>query len=145
MVTSPPYNVGLSYDQHDDAIDWGDYYDLAVGTCEALELALIKGGRVWLNVTPVVPVEPLPPGDHSGHCSKERLSLLSLWLKALEEWDLGLWDIVCWPTPGRGPGSAWGSWASPAAPNLRGEWEAIIVDLLEPDNRVDVTNLKELE
>ena len=127
VVTSPPYNVGLSYDEHNDALDWGDYHDLAVRTCEVLSEALHAGGRLWINSTPVVPVEILAPGNHPGRCSKARLSLLSLWLDAIAQADLYLRDIISWPTPGRGPGFAWGSWASPAAPNLPGEWEAIIV------------------
>jgi DNA-binding CsgD family transcriptional regulator len=39
---------------------------------------------------------------------------------------LALVDQVAWCSP-RGAGTAWGSWASPAAPNLRGDWEAITV------------------
>ncbi len=35
-------------------------------------------------------------------------------------------DQVAWCSP-RGAGTAWGSWESPAAPNLRGDWESITV------------------
>ena len=128
VVTSPPYNVGLDYgDRVNDSGEWDEYRALAEWTCGLAAHALIPGGRAWVNVTPVVPVAPLAPGDPSGRCYKRRLNLLCLWTSTLEASGLELWDIVCWPTPGRGPGTAWGSWASPAAPNLRGEWEAIAV------------------
>ena len=128
VVTSPPYNVGLDYGTAvDDASPWADYESLASVVVAQTARLLVEGGRVWINVAPVVPVTPLAPGDHSGRCYKPRLSLLGVWMRALEASGLELWDIICWPTPGRGPGTAWGSWASPSAPNLRGEWEAILV------------------
>lgn len=126
VVTSPPYNVGLHYDAHDDAMPWPAYEEMAEGACKAISEALVEGGRAWVNVVPVVPEDPNPARVHSGRCSAGRVSLLSMWLGALGSAGLGLWDIVSWATPGRGPGTAWGSWATPSAPNLRGEWEAVI-------------------
>ena len=126
VVTSPPYNVGLAYDTHDDAMAWGAYGELARGAAKAMAEALAEGGRAWVNVVPVVPVEPVAGRVHSGYCAKERVNLLTIWLDALSAAGLGLWDIVSWATPGRGPGTAWGSWATPSAPNLRGEWEAVL-------------------
>jgi site-specific DNA-methyltransferase (adenine-specific) len=127
VVTSPPYNVGLDYDGHDDAMGWDAYGELAEGAAKAMAEALIEpGGRAWVNVVPVVPAEQAKSRVHSGYCAKRRVNLLGLWLGALEAAGLGLWDIVSWATPGRGPGTAWGSWATPAAPNLRGEWEAVL-------------------
>ena len=45
------------------------------------------------------------------------------WAAALEAAGLALVDQVAWCSA-RGAGTAWGSWASPAAPNLRGDYEA---------------------
>lgn len=127
VVTSPPYNVGLDYATHDDAMSWDVYGELVDDVGRVIHRSMVPGGRAWVNVTPVVPTEPNPPGAHSGRCYRPREGLLEVWLRALRSAGLDVWDIVSWPTPGRGPGTAWGSWASPAAPNLRGEWEAIIV------------------
>jgi len=127
VVTSPPYNVGMPYDTHNDAMSWGAYGELAKGAAVAIAKALVEpGGRAWVNVVPVVPAEQVAGRVHSGYCARRRVNLLGLWLAALEDAGLGLWDIVSWATPGRGPGTAWGSWATPAAPNLRGEWEAVL-------------------
>jgi site-specific DNA-methyltransferase (adenine-specific) len=125
MVTSPPYNVDLGYDEHDDVMPWPDYADMAAAACRLTQASLLEGGRAWLNVTPVVPAVPIPAGWHSGRGKNPRRSLLTLWSWHLEAAGLGIWDFVAWPST-RGSGTAWGSWQSPASPNLRGDWEAII-------------------
>ena len=48
------------------------------------------------------------------------------WARVLEVAGLALVDQVAWCSP-RGAGTAWGSWESPAAPNLRGDWESILI------------------
>jgi site-specific DNA-methyltransferase (adenine-specific) len=48
------------------------------------------------------------------------------WATVLEAAGLDLVDQVAWCSP-RGAGTAWGSWESPAAPNLRGDWESVLV------------------
>jgi len=124
-VFSPPYNVSLDYDEHDDVMPWGEYAELASDVCVGIAGAQ-PHGRTWVNVTPIVPTTPIAASDHSGRSSNGRTSLLSVWDEALR---LGLhqpWDYVAWVTPGRGPGCSWGSWESPSGPNMRGEWEIII-------------------
>lgn len=125
-VTSPPYNVGLDYDQHNDAMGWTEYRELAATTAAIIESSLIQGGRSWVNVVPVVPLTPQPPGPHSGRITKKRVSLLGLWSDALTSAGLEPWDIICWPSVRRNS-ATWGSWQSPSAPNMRGNWEAVAV------------------
>lgn len=122
-VWSPPYNVGLAYDVADDVLPWPEYEELAAATAVETARVLCEGGRAWVNVTPVVPVVPPGHDDDSG----ERVSLLHVWDRALLAAGLTIRDYVVWYTPGRGGGCAWGSWASPSGPNLRGEWETVIV------------------
>lgn len=124
-VFSPPYNVDLGYDEHDDVMPWAEYKELAVDVCLAVS-HVQPHGRTWVNVTPIVPGIPIAPGNHSGRGSNPRVSLMHIWTAALLAGRHDLWDYVAWVTPGRGPGCAWGSWESPAGPNMRGEWETII-------------------
>jgi site-specific DNA-methyltransferase (adenine-specific) len=126
LVTSPPYNVGLAYSQHDDVMAWPDYIELARAVARGAAGVLVEGGRVWINVTPVVPIDVIPSGFHSGRAKNPRVNLLALWMTALEGAGLPVWDVLSWPST-RGHGTAWGSWRSPAGPNLRGDWEAIIL------------------
>lgn len=124
-VTSPPYNVEIQYDDHIDSMTWADYRDLAADICAGIA-SVQPHGRTWVNVTPTVPSSAIPAGDHSGRGANPRTSLLRAWDAALDATGHAVWDYVVWATPGRGPGCAWGSWESPAGPNMRGEWEAII-------------------
>lgn len=125
IITSPPYNVGLDYETHDDVMPWVHYERLARSVCHEAHRSLIDGGRMWVNVTPVVPVAPIEAGDHSGRGVNPRVSLIGLWTTAIEAKGLGIWDYIAWASP-RGPSCAWGSWESPSGPNMRGEWETII-------------------
>lgn len=124
-VFSPPYNVEIAYEDHVDTMPWAEYVELATDICE-LVAKVQPHGRTWVNVTPIVPTEAIDAGDHSGRGSNPRTSLLRCWDRALEGGHHEVWDYVAWATPGRGPGCAWGSWESPAGPNMRGEWETII-------------------
>jgi site-specific DNA-methyltransferase (adenine-specific) len=123
VVTSPPYNVGLDYYGHADALPWPDNWSLAADTAALMHDALVPGGRAWVNTAVAVPA-PSIVGSGSG--GKARVMLAHRWASALEAAGLGLVDQVAWCS-GRGAGTAWGSWASPAAPNLRGDYEAITV------------------
>jgi site-specific DNA-methyltransferase (adenine-specific) len=49
-----------------------------------------------------------------------------LWATALAAAGMELVDQVAWSSR-RGSGTAWGSWQSPAAPNLRGDYEVLTV------------------
>jgi site-specific DNA-methyltransferase (adenine-specific) len=128
VVTSPPYNAGIDYDtdQSNDQMPWDDYCDLATNVMAESARVLIDGGRCWINVTPSVPTEARPSGDHNGQASAERTSLVHIWTQAGLDAGLQFRDVIAWATPGRGPGCAWGSYETPSGPNLRGEWEAII-------------------
>jgi hypothetical protein len=127
VVTSPPYNVGLAYDGISDRLAWPEYWRLAAGAAEASAAALVRGGRVWVNTAVSVPeVVEGAAGEHSGSKAKRRVVLAHRWAAILETAGLALVDQVAWCSP-RGAGTAWGSWASPAAPNLRGDYEAVTV------------------
>lgn len=124
-VFSPPYNVEIDYADHADGMAWDAYTELANDVC-GLVAKVQPHGRTWVNVTPIVPADAIPAGDHSGRGSNPRVSLLRTWDHALDLSGQAVWDYVAWATPGRGPGCAWGSWESPAGPNMRGEWETLI-------------------
>jgi site-specific DNA-methyltransferase (adenine-specific) len=121
VVTSPPYNVGLGYDDGNDAVPWSEYWRLAGDAAGVMARALVPGGRAWVNTAVAVPEQ-----SDSGVAGKRRVMLAHGWADALAGAGLGLVDQVAWCSS-RGAGTAWGSWSSPAAPNLRGDWESILV------------------
>jgi DNA methylase len=129
VVTSPPYNVGLAYDSddHGDTLAWDEYWRLADAAAVVMARALVPGGRVWVNTAVSVPEAPTAAGPHAGRSGKRRVLLARGWADALElGGGLVLVDQVSWPSV-RAGGCAWGSWQSPAAPNLRGDHELITV------------------
>jgi site-specific DNA-methyltransferase (adenine-specific) len=126
VVTSPPYNVGVDYEATSDLLAWPEYWALAAGAAAVMAGALVEGGRAWVNTAVSVPADPQPGAPHSGRCGKARVMLGHGWAGVLEAAGLSLVDQVAWCSP-RGAGTAWGSWESPAAPNLRGDWESILV------------------
>lgn len=131
LVTSPPYNIGIDYDAHDDAMKWEDYRALAAETMVACAKAMRTPARAFVNVVPVVPVEIAPRGDHSGRSEKERVFLLMEWATALVAAGFDPVDLIAWTRIGNND-CAWGSWQSPSGPNIRGDWEAILVYCLGP-------------
>jgi site-specific DNA-methyltransferase (adenine-specific) len=119
VVTSPPYNVGVPYRDGGDLLPWADYWALAADAAAQMAAALVPGGRVWVDTAVSVPKCPVSPG-------KRRVMLAHGWASTLDAAGLSLVDQVAWCST-RGAGTAWGSWESPAAPNLRGDWESILV------------------
>jgi DNA modification methylase len=122
VVSSPPYNVGIGYDRADDRMSWSNYWGMAAYVAGIAADALVDGGRLWWNTAVAVPEQPDP--DTAG--PKRRVPLAYEWARRWEAAGLSLMDTIAWVSM-RGAGSAWGSWESPSAPNLRGSYEAITV------------------
>lgn len=129
VVFSPPYNVGLDYeDIASDAMPWLEYSQLSYDVARQTHAALANSGRVWCNVVPSVPSVPLAAGDHSGRGTASRVNLLQLWGERMVWAGIDYRDTISWnSTHNRAPDTAWGSWQMPSGPNLRGNWEAIWV------------------
>jgi DNA methylase len=125
-LTSPPYSVDLDYDGANDALPWPDYWHLAGDAAALMARALVVGGRAWVNTAVSVPERTGDQALHSGSTAKRRVMLAHGWATSLDTAGLALVDQVAWCSP-RGAGTAWGSWCSPTAPNLRGDWESILV------------------
>jgi site-specific DNA-methyltransferase (adenine-specific) len=138
VVTSPPYNVGIAYEDQDDQRAWSAYWELAEGWAHAMvgSLEAGGGGRCWLNVAPCVAGRndrASRPGDtHTGRSKMPRTSLAADWDVVLRSAGLSVWDHVAWVKAPAMPDTAWGSWLTPSSPNLRGGWETIIAAHLGP-------------
>jgi modification methylase len=121
-VTSPPYNVGVDYDAWADDWDWGQYWSMAAGVAHGLHDCTIPGARVWVNTAVSVPTDP-PGADVE---RKRRVPLAAGWHQRLAGAGFDWVDQIAWPSA-RGAGTAWGSYQSPSAPNLRGDYEVVQV------------------
>lgn len=118
IVTSPPYNVGIPYVGYDDDVPWADYWKFVGASAWAMRNALDDCGRVWVNIAPAV-------SGAAENTGVRRANLLAGWSWALESTGLLPHSVVAWVSL-RGQGTAWGSYEQPSAPNLRGDWEAML-------------------
>jgi DNA modification methylase len=117
IITSPPYNVGIMYADYTDAVPWTQYWNDVEKWCEEIYRVLQPTGRTWINVAPVVQSEK--------NSLKQRMSLSSGWSQHLETEGLNPIDEITWLSK-RGAGTAWGSWQTCSAPNIRGDHEVIL-------------------
>jgi len=109
IFTSPPYNFGLDYDNHEDGTNWNDYFDKLFSVFKECIRVLKYGGRIIVNVQPLfsdyIPIHHII----SNFFMTEKL----IW-KGEIVWDKHNWNCKY---------TAWGSWKSPSNPYLKYTWE----------------------
>jgi DNA modification methylase len=112
IITSPPYNFGLEYNNgKTDAENWDAYFSKIKRIWAQCVRVLKSGGRFCLNVQPLF--SDYIPTHHM--FSQQLLDLGLIWKGEI------LWDkhnYNCKYT-------AWGSWKSPSMPYLKYTWEFI--------------------
>jgi len=113
ILTSPPYNFGMDYDEHDDKVDWDAYYTKLFAIFRQCNRVLKHGGRIVVNVQPCFSQQM--PTHHviSNFFMNEGL----LW-KGEIIWDKNNYNCAY---------TTWGSWMSPSAPYLKYTWEFLEV------------------
>lgn len=131
IFTSPPYNFGLDYDNHEDGTDWNDYFDKLFSVFRECIRVLKYGGRIIVNVQPLfsdyIPIHHII----SNFFMTEKL----IW-KGEIVWDKHNWNCKY---------TAWGSWKSPSSPYLKYTWEFLEIfckgDLKKQGERknIDIT------
>ena len=127
VVTSPPYNVGIDYDTHDDNMSENEYWKFTTSWINALYRVVKVGGRVCINI-PMMGNSPSVAKSagylfHLPHYmdiikSKFALRDCIIWIKSYAEYNE---NVFC------GNNTAWGSWLSPSNPFCRSFSEFIIV------------------
>ena len=112
VVTSPPYNVDIAYDTHDDTLSLDEHLELMSSVFKECYRVLVDGGRLCVNIgnTGRKPYIPL-----TAHLT---IRLLDIGYHPRGEiiWDKGAGALS----------TAWGSWASPSNPTLRDQHEYIL-------------------
>lgn len=114
IITSPPYNVGVEYRSHDDALADDAYIALlreSFGECGA---ALVDGGRIAVVVPAGVGRNPWRP-------------LASRVAGLLADAGLTLRGQIIWDKGTCGNRTSWGSFRLPTDPSLRDTTETIVV------------------
>ena len=124
VVTSPPYNLNVEYDTHDDALPSGDYADLLRDVFAECYRVLRPDGRMCVNV-----------GIGAGHPVDDKPAIV----KRIATEDVGfrLRDKRVWDKGDSEQSSAWGSWRSASNPRTIFNHEEILTFYPERPGRDD--------
>jgi len=119
LVTSPPYNVGIEYDQHDDRMSMNEYWQFTEDWLKESFRVLKDDGRIAINIPYEVNVQ-----DRGGRV----LFMAEFWaiMKKVGFKFYGLVDLNE-DSPHRSKTTAWGSWMSPSSPYIYNPKECVIL------------------
>ena len=113
IFTSPPYNFGLDYDNHDDTANWDKYFDMLFSIFSEGIRVLKYGGRFVVNVQPLY--SDYIPAHHI--ISNFFIQKKMIW-KSEILWEKNNYNCkMC----------SYGSWKSPASPYMKYTWEFVEV------------------
>lgn len=119
IVTSPPYNVGIDYDVHDDNQSMDSYWRFTDDWLTQAFRILKDDGRIAINIPYEVNVQ-----DRGGRV----LFMAEFWsiMKKVGFKFYGLVDLDE-NSPHRSKTTAWGSWMSPSSPYIYNPKECVIL------------------
>jgi len=112
-ITSPPYNVGLQYDSHNDKMPYDDYLEWLKDYWRELYRVLVRGGRFALNVAPTS-IKDFRPIHYDMARDLMRLGFI-------------MRTEILWYKQTMRRRTAWGSWRSPRNPHMVPSWEYVLV------------------
>lgn len=128
IITSPPYNFGLQYDNSPDGGDWDTYLKQLFRVLEEGIRVLAFGGRFIINIQPLF--SDYIPLHHI--ISSFFMEKKMIW-KGEILWEKNNYNCkYC----------SWGSWKSPSSPYLKYTWEFIEIfckgDLKKAGRKEDI-------
>ncbi|PIU33273.1 hypothetical protein COT04_00985, partial [Candidatus Shapirobacteria bacterium CG07_land_8_20_14_0_80_39_12] len=118
-ITSPPYNVGKDYDNHNDKMDYKEYLDWLKKVWMETKRILIPGGRFALNIAPTG-IRDFVPIHHDFTNQMRKIGM-----KFRTE--------IIWYKQTMLKRTAWGSFKSPANPHIIPSWEYVLIFSKEQD------------
>jgi site-specific DNA-methyltransferase (adenine-specific) len=114
IVTSPPYNVGIGYNSHDDRLTYDEYLDFSKRWMKRCHAWLRDDGRFCLNI---------PLDKNKGGQQSVGADLTAVAKKA----GFSYHSTIVWNEGNISRRTAWGSWASASAPFVIAPVELIVV------------------
>lgn len=112
-ITSPPYNVGLQYDAHDDKMPYDEYLKWLVPFWKELHRVLVPGGRFALNIAPTS-IKDFRPVHY--HMARDLMKLGFI-----------MRTEILWYKQVMRRRTAWGSFRRPSNPHIIPSWEYVLV------------------
>lgn len=119
IVTSPPYGVGIDYDNWDDDKYFDEYMKFTREWLQASYRVLRDDGRIAVNI----------PYEINRQKKGGRIYFSSEIWQVMKQLGFGFFGIVDLEesSPHRSKTTAWGSWMSPSAPYIYNPKECVIL------------------
>lgn len=119
IVTSPPYNANIKYDEYNDGLEMDEYWEFTINWLSEAFRVLKDDGRVAINV----PIE-MNVQERGGRL----LFNAEFWMKMKEVGFqfFGMVDLTE-DSPHRVRQTAWGSWMSASSPYIYNPKECVIL------------------
>lgn len=114
VVTSPPYNVDIPYNSHDDRVTYDDYLDFSARWMKRCHGWLRRDGRFCLNI----PLDKNKGGQQSVGADLTTVA---------KEAGFSYHSTIIWNEGNISRRTAWGSWLSASAPYVIAPVELIVV------------------
>ena len=133
IITSPPYNVGKTYDKNSDDLSYDNYLMFLYQTWAACERVLVEGGRMVINLPSICQDGKYTP-------------VFSDIIQQMKSIGLTMRDMIVWDKNHVKKRTSWGSYNSPSAPRCVYMYELIMVFhkgsgvLSGNKNRIDITD-----
>jgi site-specific DNA-methyltransferase (adenine-specific) len=115
IVTSPPYNIGIEYDNYVDKMEWDDYFKWCEKWLTECYRILKPDGRIALN-------HYLSLGN-----AKKRVSPLSKLNEIMNNIGYNHHTMAVWTDITLAKRTAWGSYLSASAPYINSPFEGILI------------------
>jgi site-specific DNA-methyltransferase (adenine-specific) len=119
VVTSPPYNVGIQYDTHNDEIVMDEYWEWSEKWLTEAYRLLKDDGRIAINI----------PYEVNVQARGGRVFFASEIYQVMKKVGFKFYGIVDLEedSPHRSKTTAWGSWMSPSSPYIYNPKECVIL------------------
>jgi site-specific DNA-methyltransferase (adenine-specific) len=120
VITSPPYNLGIKYDTHNDLMPRDEYFKWIHDVFSNIYNMLPDDGRLALNI---------PYETNFKKVNGGRVFFVSEYWKILQDIGYGWAGLVDLKevNSNRSNTAAWGSWLSPSAPYIHNSKECVMI------------------
>lgn len=138
IITSPPYNVGIPYDNHNDLLPYKEYLKFLESAWRECYRILVHGGRICINVPSVT-------------ADGEYQPLFCDVINQMRKIGYIMRGDILWYKQSISKRTAWGSWQSPSNPYVVQPYEFVLVfskesRKLEGDReKIDITREEFIE
>lgn len=114
IITSPPYNVGISYDNYNDSLPYNEYLSFLNKIWKECYRVLVYGGRICINIPSI-------------SLNKEYKALHCDVISQMNNLGYIIRNDIIWYKQNIHKRTAWGSWKSPSNPYVTQPYEYILV------------------